>query len=270
MKQIMTWKGNSWILAFLFMLNVSCGEEQTQAVPEEEPLEETSEIAEGEEQDSWDYENTNWEEREDTECKSAVQSPIDINPDQAIPAQLPEIQYEYKPFQMSIVDNGHTIQGMGSENSFITVGEKRYKFLQFHFHSPSEHTVNGEAYPLELHLVHQEVGTDDLAVVGVFIEEGTENNFLGDVFSEIPSEEKVEEQTDLMLNLSDFIPPTQAYYTYIGSLTTPPCTVGVDWILFDEPIQASTEQIAMFTEVHDNTARPVQPLQNRRVYTTMQ
>ena len=260
---------------FLLILTMTagmaaCGDETREAPAEIEETqveeEEGAEIGAVE----WDYENTNWEAIKDTDCNTAVQSPVDIRPEEAIPAKLPEITYKYKPFQMIIVDNGHTIQGFGSENSFITVGNKRYQFLQFHFHSPSEHTINGEAYPLELHLVHQEVGTDNLAVVGVFIEEGEENSYIGNIFNEIPSEEKVEKQTNLMVNLSDFIPPAQDYYTYIGSLTTPPCTVGVDWILFDEPIQASTDQIGIFTKVHDNTARPVKPLQNRRVYTTMQ
>ena len=269
-EKMMSRKESLWLIALLLMLNVSCGDEQAQTAVENEDLTEESIESEGLEEESWNYENTNWEEIQNSDCNTAVQSPVDIKPEEAIKAQLPGITYEYNPFQMMIVDNGHTIQGFGAEDSFITVGDKRYQFLQFHFHSPSEHTVDGETYPLELHLVHKEVGTDNLAVVGVFIAEGAENNFLGNVFNEIPSEEKVEQQTDVMLNLSDFIPPAQDYYTYLGSLTTPPCTVGVDWILFDEPIQASTAQISMFTEVYDNTARPAQPLQNRRVYTTMQ
>lgn len=257
-----------WVTAFLLMLNVSCGEQQNEPV-EEEITEETVE-PETNEAEVWDYENTDWQEIPDTECKSAVQSPVDIVPEEAIPAKLPEIQYEYEPFQLRIVDNGHTIQGSGAENSYITVGKKRYQFAQFHFHSPSEHTVDGKAYPLEMHLVHQEEGTGNLAVVGVFIEEGNGNNFLQEVFNRIPAEEKTEEQTDLTLNLSDFIPPAQTYYTYLGSLTTPPCTVGVDWILFDEPMQASADQIARFGGSYEGTARPVQPLDNRRVYTTLQ
>lgn len=256
------------IWAFLLMLSVSCGEQQTETV--EEGVSEVSFEAEENDVDSWNYENPDWQEIEDTDCNTAVQSPVDINPNEAIPAKLPEINYEYEPFQMTIVDNGHTVQGSGTDNSYIMVGDKRYQFRQFHFHSPSEHTVKGKAYPLEMHLVHEQPGTGNLAVIGIFIEEGSENNFLNDVFSRIPSEEEVEEQTDLTLNLSNFIPPEQTYYTYIGSLTTPPCTVGVDWILFDEPIQASAEEIAQFVEPYPNTARPVQDLQNRRVYTTIQ
>lgn len=262
-------KGTLSIAAFLLMFIVSCGEEQKQVTEEEEISEELVENDENED-GVWDYENTDWENIKDTECRSAVQSPVDIVPDEAIPARLPEIEYEYEPFEMAIVDNGHTVQASGTEDSYITVGEKRYQFIQFHFHSPSEHTVNGEAFPLEMHLVHAETGTGDLAVIGIFVEEGDSNDLLRNVFDRIPSEEKVEEQTDFTMVLSDVIPPAQDYYTYIGSLTTPPCTVGVDWILFDEPIQASAEEIALFGEYYQNTARPVQPLENRRVYTTMQ
>ena len=267
-KQNIKRNGILCLTTFLLMLNLSCGEEQKEITVEEEISEEPLETEETE-AESWNYENTNWEEIEDTDCNTAVQSPVDINPDEAIPAKLPEIEYEYQPFELRIVDNGHTIQGSGTEDSFMTVGEKRYQFIQFHFHSPSEHTINGEAYPLEMHLVHQEVGTTNLAVVGIFIEEGIDNMLLENVFTNIPSEEKIEEQTDLTINLSDLIPPEQTYYTYIGSLTTPPCTVGVDWILYDEPIKASAEQIALFGESYQNTARPVQLLDNRRVYTTM-
>ena len=101
----------------------------------------------------------------DTDCNAKVQSPVDINPDEAIPAQLPEITYEYEPFQMSIVDNGHTVQVSGTEDSYISVSEKRYQFKQFHFHSPSEHTITGKAYSLEMHLVHQQETTGNLAVI---------------------------------------------------------------------------------------------------------
>lgn len=252
------------VMGLLFMINVSCGEERTEPVAEEEPLvtEETTE-------EEWNYENTDWGETTEGDCNTAVQSPVDIDPTKAIPARLPEIKYEYQPFQMNIVDNGHTIQASGTDSNFITIGDRRYQFRQFHYHAPSEHTVNGKAYPLEMHLVHQQEGSNNLAVIGVFIEEGTANPLLGEVFNRIPAEQEIEETTDLTVNLSDVIPPAQTYYTYLGSLTTPPCTVGVNWIVFTDPIQASVEQIRQFAEPYQNTARPVQPLENRYLYTTM-
>lgn len=170
---------------------------------------------------------------------------------------------------MKIVDSGHTVQVYGTESSYITVEGKRYQFKQFHFHYPSEHTIDGERYPLEMHLVHQEEGTTNLAVLAIFIEEGSAANpFLEKVFTQMPAQKEEEVQTEVQLTLSDYIPPSQMHYTYIGSLTTPPCTVGVDWLVFREPLKASEEQIAKFSALYANNARPVQPLNNRRVLKT--
>ena len=256
-----------FLMFFMMLFLVGCGEEEKRE--RDEVVTEIQDTEELENVESWDYENTDWEG--DNECQTAVQSPINIDTSELIEAKLGDITYNYSPFEMNIVDNGYTIQVSGTEDSFITVSGKKFIFRQFHFHSPSEHTVNGNTYPMEMHLVHQEEGTSNLAVLGVFVEEsGTTNEFLEKVFSNIPQTEKEEMETDVMLNLSDYIPPTQEFYTYIGSLTTPPCTVGVDWILFKEPIQASAEQIQNFSQIHGNSARPVLPLNNRRVLTNLE
>lgn len=255
------------LFAVLMFGVTACGEENRET---SEPIiteEQNSEVQE--EEAEWNYENTNWEEMGNNECSSNVQSPVNIDTENVIEARLADIEYEYTPFDMTIVDNGHTVQVFGTEDSFITVEDKRYQFRQFHFHSPAEHTLNDEQFPLEMHLVHQEEGTDNLVVLGVFIEEGSSNEFLDKIFSEIPSEKEVETSTNTSLNLNDYIPPAQTHYTYIGSLTTPPCTVGVDWIVFEEPIQASEEQIQRFSQLYANSARPVQDLKNRRVLKSM-
>lgn len=254
----------NFFLMLLFLFGVlACGDEEREEHSEEEGV--VQEMGSGEDElQAWNYENTDW--RGDNDCETAVQSPVNIDTTQVIEANLSDIQYEYEPFNMRIVDNGHTIQVSGTEDSYVTVEGKRYQFRQFHFHNPSEHTINGRRYPLEMHLVHQEMGSSNLVVLGIFIEEGdTENRFLEKVFSEIPSTPQEEVQTNIELNLSDYIPPAQKHYTYIGSLTTPPCTVGVDWILFQEPIQASGDQIDRFADLYADSARPVQPLNNRRV-----
>ncbi|MFD2515905.1 carbonic anhydrase [Pontibacter locisalis] len=248
-------------------LSACGGETETEAVSDEPAAVEAD--AGSAKTIEWDYENTNWEQISGTECRASVQSPVNINTQEVIEAELADIRYEYEPFPMKIVDNGHTVQVYGTERSFITVEGKRYQFKQFHFHYPSEHTINGERHPLEMHLVHQEEGTSNLAVLAVFIEEAnTANPFLEKVFTQIPVQKEEEVQTEVQLTLSDYIPPSQMHYTYIGSLTTPPCTVGVDWIVFREPIQASEEQIAKFSALYANNARPVQPLNNRRVLKT--
>lgn len=273
MKELKIFRGqsNSWVMLLFFAGLVACGDEpQQEPVEQEETTEETA-TQDSETVELWDYENTNWEQIGNNQCSSAVQSPVNIDTDEVIPAQLSEIEYEYEPFEMSIVDNGHTIQVQGTENSFITVEGKRYQFMQFHFHSPAEHTIDGERLPLEMHLVHLEEGTENLVVLGILIEEGTtENSFLEKVFSEIPEEKEEMKSTDVQLNLSDYIPPAQTHYTYVGSLTTPPCTVGVDWIVFEEPITASSEQLEEFSQVYDDNSRPVQPLDNRRVLKSME
>lgn len=260
------------ISKYLFLLllafsTVACGNEAGEVA--EAPVAQEENNAEMTEE--WDYENTNWEAISDSECRSNVQSPVNINTEEIIEAQLATIQYAYEPFNMKIVDNGHTIQVYGTEDSFITVEGKKYQFKQFHFHAPAEHTLDDKRYPLEMHLVHQEEGTSNLAVLGIFIEEAAKlNPILEKVFSAIPTQKETEVQTEVALTLSDYIPPTQEHFTYIGSLTTPPCTVGVDWIIFKEPILASKEQIAKFTQLYDNNARPVQPLNNRRVLKTLE
>lgn len=260
-----------FILALALTSFISCGDKNQEPVNDEQTQVTDTIASNQQEKSSWDYENTNWEEISDSECRSAVQSPVNIITEDIIEARLADIQYEYEPFSMKIVDNGHTIQVFGTENSFITVEGTRYQFRQFHFHYPSEHKIDGEEYPMEMHLVHQEEGTSNLVVLGIFLEEsGTTNEFLQKVLSEIPSEEAEEVTTDVQVSLSDYIPPSQVHYTYIGSLTTPPCTVGVDWILFTEPIQASREQLDVFAEHYSDNARPVQPLNNRRVLKSME
>lgn len=261
-------------LALLFIIGftaVSCGDKNEQPQNEDTTTVKDSIASNELEEDVWDYENTDWEEISDTECRSAVQSPVNIITEDIIEARLADIEYEYDPFSMKIVDNGHTIQVFGTEDSYITVEGKRYQFRQFHFHYPSEHEIDGKQYPMEMHLVHKEEGSNNLAVLGIFLEEsGTSNEFLQKVLSEIPSEEAQEVTTEVQINLSDYIPPSQVHYTYIGSLTTPPCTVGVDWIIFREPIPASREQLDTFAEYYSDNARPIQELNNRRVLKSME
>lgn len=261
-------------LTFLLLLLVSlasCGDKSQEPVNEQQTTTTDTLASNQQEEDTWDYENTDWEEISDSECRSAVQSPVNIETEDIIEADLADIDYDYDPFAMKIVDNGHTIQVHGTEDSYITVEGERYQFRQFHFHYPSEHQIDGKQYPMEMHLVHQEEGTSNLVVLGIFLEEAaTSNEFLEKVLSEIPSEEGEEVTTDVQISLSDYIPPSQVHYTYIGSLTTPPCTVGVDWIIFTEPIEASKEQLDTFAERYSDNARPTQPLNNRRVLKSME
>jgi carbonic anhydrase len=153
-----------------------------------------------------------------------------------------------------------------SPGNYLKVPEKNtnYQLLQGHFHSPSEHTVNGESFAMEIHLVHStEEGR--LAVVGVMVEEGEEDPMLNRIWSFMP--EQVGEMTESPLTVFEagVLPPTRNYFAYAGSLTTPPCTEGIKWIVLRDPLTASAEQIARFKErVGASTNRPTQP-QNARM-----
>ena len=253
---------------FVLSLSMACGQENKEATVEETTVAEAQNEPETGTKD-WDYENTDWEEVGDNECGSKAQSPVNIVTEEVIEADLAALNYDYKPFNIVVVDNGHTIEVSGAEDNFITLKGKKFEFKQLHFHNPSEHTIDGKEYPMEMHLVHQEEGKENLVVFGIFIEEGDSNEFLENVFTQIPSEEGVEKETENTIDLNNVLPQDQTYYTYLGSLTTPPCTVGVDWKVFKDPITATGEQIRKFTDHYANSARPVQDLDNRRVLTSM-
>ncbi len=167
----------------------------------------------------------------------------------------------------SLLDNGHTIQVTVEEGSTLTTSHGTYQLKQFHFHTPSEHTVDGRSFPLEVHFVHQS-SDGHLAVVGIFFVEGAANANLAKLIAHLPagsgqSAHLPAQKIDLDLRL----PADRAAYTYLGSLTTPPCTEGVEWYVLREPMSASREQLAAFAaRLHKNN-RPVQPLNARPIET---
>ena len=214
---------------------------------------------------NWDELKTNW-----AICQSGnQQSPIDIKPSLlgnllsvATPAN---IQFNYQSLtNFPVQNNGHTIQvnyPSTPGNSTMTVDGITYQLLQFHLHTHSEHLINGEAAALELHLVHQNP-QGELAVVGVMIENGAINNDLQTVFASMPKQEGVNTANGT-INASNFLPANKSHYTYTGSLTTPPCSEGVKWIVLQNPITASQAQIDAFTDIFQVNARPVQDLNGR-------
>lgn len=190
------------------------------------------------------------------------QSPIDIAGAQD--EAMPDIGFAYKTSKINILNNGHTIQVNYDEGSSITLDGVTYNLLQFHFHDPSEHTVAGKPFAMELHLVHKNA-KGELAVVGVLIEEGKENAAFNAVWKNLPK--KADEKIALAgpVSANDLLPKGRAYYRYPGSLTTPPCSEGVSWLVLKEPIQLSAAQIMAFKEIIHENARPVQPLGKRSV-----
>ena len=217
----------------------------------------------------WSYEGeggpSNWASLDPKNQVCATgqrQSPIDIR--DGIKVDVEPIKFEYRPSSFRIVDNGHTIQ-VNVGDSSITVTGKTYELIQFHFHKPSEEKVNGKNFDMVAHLVHK---ADDgqLAVVAVLMERGSENPFIQTLWNNMPLEKNVPvEPPELAINPLGFLPAARNYYTYMGSLTTPPCTEGVLWLVMKQPVQISSEQLSIFSRLYRNNARPIQPSSGRLI-----
>ncbi|MFX0203366.1 MAG: carbonic anhydrase [Candidatus Hodarchaeota archaeon] len=198
------------------------------------------------------------------------QSPIDFTG--ARRERLDEMKLRFPSANLTIVhqthvfdliDNGHTIQINYDKGETLTISDESYELRQYHFHSPSEHTVNGRHYPMEMHLVHSSKD-NKLAVIGVFIVEGQHNVAFETIWSNLP--EKTGQEVHLenvRVDIDDMLPKDKATYRYYGSLTTPPCSEGVRWFVFVEPIQMSIKQIEAFRRIFHGNNRPTQPLNNR-------
>lgn len=212
----------------------------------------------------WEYENPDWQQIGYSECGSKAQSPINIETSNTITSEdLPDISVSYSPFAMNIVDNGHTIQVNATDDKNTTLfNGSTYRFAQFHLHRHSEHTINGDASAMELHIVHID-DEGNIMVYARMIKEGAKNEFLQAVFDNIPDVKKKEVVTGVMLDLNNIIPEQKGFYTYAGTLTTPPCSHAVQFVIFGAPMEASHEQIMLFSSYYPNNARPVQPLNNR-------
>ncbi len=194
-------------------------------------------------------------------CKDGKsQSPINIT--KALPAELAAIEFNYKTSKLDIVNNGHTIQANYDSGSSIVVNGKTFNLLQFHFHGPSEHTVNGKFAKMEMHLVHKsEDGA--LAVVGVMIEEGKHNANFDNAWNNLPLHAGDHKDVGVVMKAAKLLPKSKKYTTYSGSLTTPPCSEGVTWLVLNEPIKMSKKQIKAFGDIVEANNRPVQPVNKR-------
>ncbi len=196
-----------------------------------------------------------------------TQSPIDISA--LTGTSVEPIEFDYNLTPVEIVHNGHTVQVNYQPGSGITVGGKRYELLQFHFHSPSEHSVAGRQAAMELHFVHQSAD-GELAVVGILMEAGEENMALRETWAMMPKKAgrpRLEER--VLINARDLLPRDTGYYRYMGSLTTPPCSEGVNWYLLTQPISVGIEQVQKFAAAVDPNNRPTQALNNRLVLAPM-
>lgn len=189
------------------------------------------------------------------------QSPIDIR--RTVKADLPPIQFAYKPVPLSIVDNGHSIKVDTAGAGGISIDGENYDLVQFHFHKPSEEKIAGKTFDMVAHLVHQSKA-GKLAVVAVLMDAGKEQPLIRTLWTHLPLEKnKPVSRTDVVIDPGRILPANRSYYTFLGSLTTPPCSEGVLWLVLKNSVQVSKEQLAGFATIYRNNVRPVQPVNGR-------
>jgi carbonic anhydrase len=218
---------------------------------------------------SWSYggENnpTHWGELEPEYhlCDTGrEQSPVDFK--KTTNGEPSNIELDYKPTSMVVENNGHTVLIPYNSDSYATFAGEKYQLVQFHFHTPSEHLIKGNASAMELHLVHKNP-ENNLSVIGVFIKEGKANPTLEKIWENMPTTPGKKQVEGVSINVKKLLPKSLSHYQYQGSLTTPPCTQGVLWNVLLTPIEASKEQIEKFEQIFTVNARPVQSLNGREV-----
>jgi carbonic anhydrase len=219
----------------------------------------------------WGYKGstgpTHWSKMESEFASCGVgreQSPIDIRNDAVQAADLPPIAFSYKLTPLSIVDNGHTIQVNVAPGSSIDVAGHRYELAQFHFHRPSEESIDGKRHSMVAHLVHKDA-QGRLAVVAVLLSDGALNPMVATLWANLPAHGGESAPTGVQIDPADLLPADRGYYTFAGSLTTPPCSEGVTWFVLKNPSTLSSGEIERFASLYPMNARPVQPLNGRTV-----
>jgi len=191
------------------------------------------------------------------------QSPIDIIYSKK--TKLPSILFDYRATHYNAVNNGHTVKIDYEKGSSIKIGVRTYGLLQFHFHAPSENKIEGETYPMEMHLVHKSQ-SGELAVIGVMFRLGSKNPGLEFLFNNFPSKKNERyKYDDTKFNVMSILPKDNRYYHFEGSLTTPPCSEGVKWYVLRGKIEASRKQLTRFMRIYSRNSRPIQELNGREV-----
>lgn len=241
-----------WVMLLLSFTIISCGDDD------------------GDEQDidcaayDWEYSEPNtpdtWHNCFE-DCGGNIQSPINITgatPD----AALSPLTTAYNDVPVDVINNGKTVQFNYATGSDLVINGDSYELLQFHFHTGSEHQVDDNQFPMEIHLVHQNAG-GFYAVVSLLVQEGQENAFLKNFSDDYPSSEGGEFTSATQVNVEDLLPTNPDYYTYGGSLTTPPCSETVTWYVMKTPIEASSQQISDMADILQGNFRPLQPLDGR-------
>lgn len=202
-----------------------------------------------------------------TACKTGKeQSPIDIHSGNAKKEKLGPIEFHYQPAKVEVVNNGHTVQVNYPAGSYITTPTGRYELLQFHFHTPSEEEIDGKPADMVAHLVHKNA-EGKLAVVAVLFNRsgGTDNAALAGFWGQLPAKAGDKASPDGMVDAAALLPKDRAYYHFKGSLTTPPCSEGVQWHVLKSPANVGSAQWVAMRRLFGDNARPVQPVHKRNI-----
>jgi carbonic anhydrase len=217
----------------------------------------------------WDYEGSAGPQAwgrlkpEFATCASGKrQSPIDIR--DGIKVELDALQFSYKPGGFRVIDNGHTVQVNVDAGNRIVVQGRQFELLQFHFHRPSEERIDGRRFDMVVHLVHKDA-EGRLAVVAVLLESGSAHAVVQSVWNNLPLEKGEEVAAQTTLDPGALVPAERSYFTYMGSLTTPPCSEGVLWMVLKNPVPISPQQIGIFARLYPMNARPVQSASGRLI-----
>lgn len=193
-------------------------------------------------------------------CNSGVeQSPIDIT--SAAPSPDTTLAINYTAGDVEMIDTTHTVGANFSGSGEITIGDAVYKLANLHYHTPSEHTIDGVSYPAEFHFVNRSA-EDKLSVVGVMLKEGPHNDAWQGFIDSMPA---AGDTATVTLDPTTMLPSNKEFYRYAGSLTTPPCSEGVVWNVMKTPVEVSADQLKALTQRYTGNNRPVQSLDSRAI-----
>ncbi|HOM14049.1 MAG TPA: carbonic anhydrase family protein [Rubrivivax sp.] len=194
------------------------------------------------------------------------QSPIDLRG--GIAARLEPVRFDYRAGRFGVLDAGHTVQAVAPPGNAIEFGGTRYELQQLHFHRPSEERIDGRQFEMDVHLVHRDA-QGRLAVVAVLLQRGAAQPLLHAVWQQLAPAADDDSAVPAEIDPNQLLPQDRRYYSYMGSLTTPPCTEGVRWLVLRQPLTVSAPQIDAFAQRYPMNARPLQPAAGRVIRQSM-
>ncbi len=195
--------------------------------------------------------------------KGKLQSPIDIRGAKVNPA-LPPIEFHYVSGPVTLVNTGHTIRINVIPGSYIVVGGARYDLVEFHFHHPAEDLVNGKLSDMVIDLVHKNAA-GELSILAVRLDEGRINGSLAALWPSLPKTAGATSKVEELFNPLGLLPSDRSYWSFVGSITVPPCTEGVHWLSMQNPTELSQEQLQAFARLYPDNARPLQATHGRKI-----